>query len=40
MDGLAARRQASINLGMPGYPDTAGRTITVPAAQPASKQAR
>ncbi len=31
MDGLAARRQASTDLGMPGYPDAAGRTITIPA---------
>jgi len=31
MDGLSASRKASTDLGMPGYPDTAGRTITIPA---------
>ena len=31
MDGLSASRKASTDLGMPGYPDTAGRTITVPS---------
>ena len=28
LDGLAARRQASIDLGMPAFPDVAGRTVT------------
>jgi hypothetical protein len=40
MDRLAARTQASVNLGMPGFPDAAGRTITTPAAYPAGKETR
>jgi integrase len=38
LDGLAARRQASIDLGMPGFPDLADRTvptgITPPGTEP------
>jgi hypothetical protein len=40
MDGLAARRQASTDLGILGFPDTAGRTITASAALPAGKEYR
>ena len=40
MDELAARRQASIDLAMPRFPDAAGRTITTAAAIPASKETR
>ncbi|MGH3449309.1 MAG: tyrosine-type recombinase/integrase, partial [Haloechinothrix sp.] len=32
IDGLAARRQASADHGVPGFPDVAGRTVTVPIA--------
>ena len=36
MDQITARRSATINLGMPGFADAAGRTITTPASlQPA-----
>jgi hypothetical protein len=40
MDGLATRRQASTDLGIPGFPDTAGRTITASAPLPAGKESR
>ena len=40
MEELAARRQASIDLAMPRFPDAAGRTITTAAAIPASKETR
>lgn len=35
LDGLAARRRASTDLGMPSFPDAAGRTVTAPTAIPA-----
>jgi integrase len=38
MDGLAARRAAEVHLGMPGFPDAAGRTVTTQATLPAPKE--
>ena len=34
LDGLAARRQASIDLGTPGFADVAGRTATITSNVP------
>ena len=36
MNQITSRRSAAINLGMPGFADAAGRTVTTPAALPAS----
>jgi integrase len=37
MDGLAARRTAAVHLGIPTYPDTAGRTVTASLSRPTTK---
>jgi len=36
MDQITARRATAVNLGIPAFPDAAGRTITTAAATPAS----
>jgi hypothetical protein len=38
-DNTIQRRNAAIELGMPGFSQVADRTVTLPAAQPASRQA-
>jgi len=38
LDGLAARRNAAVGLGMPAFPAAAGRTITTPITLPASEE--
>ena len=40
MDQISARRSAAVNLGLPGFADAAGRTVTNPPAVPASGTAR
>jgi len=40
MDEITARRNGITQLGMPAFPDVAGRAVTTPAAPPASKEAR
>jgi Phage integrase family len=40
MDEITARRTGITQLGMPAFPDLAGRAVTTPAAPPASKEAR
>ena len=35
MDQIAARRGATVHLGIPGFPDAAGRTVNTPANLPA-----
>jgi len=37
MDGLAARRAAAVHLGIPGFPDAAGRTIATSLSRPTTK---
>jgi hypothetical protein len=36
MDQITARRATAVSLGIPAFPDTAGRTVTTAAAPPAS----
>ena len=36
MDQISARRSATVNLGLPGFADTAGRTATTSPAVPAT----
>jgi hypothetical protein len=38
LDALAARRDSAVHLGMPGFRQTAGRTVTTPVSLPASKE--
>jgi hypothetical protein len=40
MDQIAARRGAAVQLGMPAFADTAGRTVTTLGAVTAEHQAR
>ena len=40
MDQISARRNSITQLGMPAFPDVAGRAVSTPAAPPASKEAR
>jgi hypothetical protein len=40
MDEITARRHGTTQLGMPGFPDVAGRAVTTPAALPASEETR
>ncbi len=40
MDQISARRSAAVNLGLPGFADAAGRTVTTPPAVPASGTTR
>jgi hypothetical protein len=40
MDQISARRSATVNLGLPGFADTAGRTVTTPPAVPATGTTR
>ena len=36
MDQITTRRAAAVHLGIPAFPDAAGRTVTTAAAPPAS----
>ena len=38
MDQITARRHGSTQLGMPAFPDVAGRAVTTPATHPASQE--
>ncbi len=38
LDALAARRDSAVHLGMPGFRQAAGRTVTTPVSLPASKE--
>jgi hypothetical protein len=40
MDEITARRHGSTQLGMPTFPDVAGRAVTTPATHPASQETR
>jgi hypothetical protein len=40
MDEITARRHGSTQLGMPPFPDVAGRAVTTPATRPASQETR
>jgi hypothetical protein len=40
MDEITARRRSSAHLGMPAFPDVAGRAVTTPAALAASEETR
>jgi hypothetical protein len=40
MDQISARRSTAVNLGLPGFADAAGRTVTTPPAVPASGTTR
>jgi hypothetical protein len=40
MDEITARRHGSTQLGMPAFPDVAGRAVTTPATHPASQETR
>ena len=40
MDEITARRNGSTQLGMPAFPDVAGRAVSIPTALPASKETR
>ena len=39
-DEITARRHDSTHLGMPAFPDVAGRAVTTPATLPASQETR
>ena len=40
MDEITARRHDSTHLGMPAFPDVAGRAVTTPATLPATQETR
>jgi hypothetical protein len=38
LDGLAARHHAAVSLGMPAFPNVAGRTVTAPITPPTNEE--